>query len=296
MDKSKLEHQVAGVERGVAFLQQEHLAMLTGLHLEITHLRRRCQELSGELNSRFPERVASEEEVELAARCQAAECLLAEQQCMMGVVRGDLRSRRARATALGRSLRDEERRFLEELKRRSHRITSLSRELHRQTVTTSMLCQELHSARLRLFQQSQGGEHGTKEEDEEEGWEEEGEEEEEDEEEEEEDEGGGEDEDWLLTPPPPASPSLSERRRNRRVRVREERVRACVPQERVTSPLRAGPMPDPAIFLEPLRYRLLPWNRPIKTRERVQKEGKWRDRSGRRERVDMGVAEGETEL
>ena len=91
MDKSKLEHQVAGVERGVAFLQQEHLAMLTGLHLEITHLRRRCQgesppscpgvslwlrrpsgaqgltlslvsisvELSGELNSRFPERVAS---------------------------------------------------------------------------------------------------------------------------------------------------------------------------------------------------------------------------------------------
>ena len=71
----------------------------------------------------------TEEEVELAARCQAAECLLAEQQCMMGAVRGDLRSRRARATALGRSLKDEERRFLEELKRRSHKITSLSREL-----------------------------------------------------------------------------------------------------------------------------------------------------------------------
>lgn len=30
------------MERGIAFLKQEHLAMLTGLQLEITHLRRRC--------------------------------------------------------------------------------------------------------------------------------------------------------------------------------------------------------------------------------------------------------------
>lgn len=42
MDESNLEQQVASVGRGITFLKQEHLAMLTGLRLEITHLKRRC--------------------------------------------------------------------------------------------------------------------------------------------------------------------------------------------------------------------------------------------------------------
>lgn len=42
MDERSLERQVASVGRGITFLKQEHLAMLTGLHLEITHLKRRC--------------------------------------------------------------------------------------------------------------------------------------------------------------------------------------------------------------------------------------------------------------
>lgn len=42
MEEEKLEQQVASVDRGIAFLKQEHLAMLTGLQMEITHLRRRC--------------------------------------------------------------------------------------------------------------------------------------------------------------------------------------------------------------------------------------------------------------
>lgn len=42
MDERNLEQQVASVGRGITFLKQEHLAMLTGLQLEITHLKRRC--------------------------------------------------------------------------------------------------------------------------------------------------------------------------------------------------------------------------------------------------------------
>ncbi|XP_029704747.1 coiled-coil domain-containing protein 92 isoform X4 [Takifugu rubripes] len=126
MDERKLEQQVASVGRGIAFLEQEHLAMLTGLRLEITHLRRRCHELSCELESRFPDRIIGEEEAELATRCEAAVLLLEDQQCMMVAARGELRAGRARASALGRSLREEERSFLEELKRRSHQITLLN--------------------------------------------------------------------------------------------------------------------------------------------------------------------------
>lgn len=235
----------------------------------------------------------SEEEAELVARCEAAERLLEDQQCMMVAARGELRAGRARANALGRSLREEERCFLEELKRRSHKITLLSRELQRQNVTTTTLCQELHSARLKLFQQRQST--AAEREEEPRGKEEE---EGEDEEDEDDDDDEGECSDWLLSPPPPASPSQPEARHRRCVSVREERVRACVPQERVTSPQRPHPMPDPALFLVPLRYRLLRLSQPIRMQDEEGMEDEWEDIEESRvhRRVDMGAGEGETAL
>uniref|UniRef100_A0AAQ5Y6X5 CCDC92/74 N-terminal domain-containing protein n=1 Tax=Amphiprion ocellaris TaxID=80972 RepID=A0AAQ5Y6X5_AMPOC len=264
MDAGRLEQQVASVDRGIAFLKQEHLAMLTGLQLEITHLKRRCHGQSS---------------------CSTAAAAA-------------LRAGRARASALGRSLRDEERRFLDELKRRSHKITLLSRELQRQNVTTTTLCHELHSARLKLFQQRQGTEPAAERVGEAASGKDEEEEDEEGEDEEDGD-GEGEGSDWLLSPPPPASPSQLEARHRRRVSVREERVRACVPQERVTSPQRPHPMPDPALFLVPLRYRLLRLNQPIRTQDGEVLEDEWEDiEDGSRvhRRVDMGAGEGETAL
>ncbi|KAM9332005.1 coiled-coil domain-containing 92B-like [Pholidichthys leucotaenia] len=295
MDAGRLEQQVASVERGIAFLKQEHLAMLTGLQVEISHLKRRCHELSCELDSRYPDRNTADEEVELAARCEAAERLLEEQHCMMVAARGELQASRARASALGRSLREEERHFLEELKRRSHKITLLSRELQWQNITTTTLCHELHTVRLKLFQQQQNSECAT------------GREEEEDQakvkedeelDEEEEEDGEGEGLDWLLSPPPPAFPSQPEERHRRRVSVREERVRACVPQERVTSPQRPHPMPDPALFLVPLRYRLLRLRQPVRSQDGEGMDDEWEDIEDSRvhRRVDMGAGEGETAL
>ncbi|XP_007553808.1 coiled-coil domain containing 92Bb [Poecilia formosa] len=284
MDAGTLEQQVASVDRGICFLKQEHLAMLTGLQLEITHLKRRCHELSCELDSKFPNRNTAEEEEELAARCEAAERLLERQQCMMVTVRGELRAGRARAVALGRSLREEERRFLEELKRRSHKITLLNRELQRQNVMTTTLHHELHGARLKLFQQRQRGkrEQGEEEEEEEEG-------------DEEEEEGGP---DWPLSPHPGASSVQPQERHRKNISVREERVRACIPQERVTSPQSPHPMPDPALFLVPLRYRLLRWSQPMRLQDGEEGEDEWEDIEDSRvpRRVDMGAGEGETAL
>lgn len=300
-DAGKLEQEVASVERGITFLKQEHLVMLTGLQVEITQLKRRCRELGYELDSRFPDRNTAEEEAELAARYEAAERLLEDQHCTMLAARGELRAGRARVSALGRSLRDEERRFLDELKCRSHKITLMSRELQRQNTTTTTLCHELQSARLKLFQQKQstaGGAEGTEEtaKDIQEVAEQE---EEEDEEEDDDYDYEDDNSDWLLSPPPPASPGQSEARVQRsRLSIREERVRACVPQERVTSPQRPQPMPDPALFLVPLRYRLVRLNRPIRAQEREQLDDEWEDieDSGVHSRVDMGAGEGETAL
>ncbi|XP_068187945.1 coiled-coil domain-containing 92B-like [Antennarius striatus] len=295
MHAGRLEQQVASVDRGIAFLKQEHLAMLTGLQREITHLKRRCHELSCELDSRFPDRNTEEEEVELEARCEAVERLLEDQHCMMMTARGELQAGWARASALRRSLGEEERSFLEELKRRSHKISLLSRELQRQNVITTNLYHKLHSARLKVFQQQQSTQSAAEVEPR-------GEDvEEEDDEQDEEEEGDHYEEessDWLLSPPPPASPSLPEARPERRVSVREERVRACVPRERVTSPQKPQPMPDPALFLVPLRYRLLRLNQPIRTQSADGLEDEWEDIEDSRvhRRVDMGAGEGETAL
>lgn len=237
-----------------------------------------------------------EEEAELAARCEAAVRLLEDQRCMMVAVRGELRAGRVRASALGRNLREEERSFLEELKRRSHQITLLSRELQHQNVVTVSLCNELHSARLKLFQQRHSTVTAAGEVEEARG------EEEEEDEDDEEDEGGDNEDDgslWLFSPPPPASPHPPEASQKGRVSsVREERVRACVPRERVTSPQRPRPMPDPALFLLPLRYRLLRFNQPIRTQDGDGPEDEWEDIEdvGVRRRVDMGAGEGETAL
>lgn len=207
----------------------------------------------------------------------------------MVAVRGELRAGRARAFALGRNLREEERHFSEELKRRSHKITLLNRELQHQNVVTTTLHHELHAARLQLFQRRQSA--GSVAETEQEVR---GKEEEEDDDEDGEDGGSG----WLLSPLPAASSDDSELGHRRQVSLREERVRACIPQERVTSPQRPHPMPDPALFLVPLRYRLLRLGQPMRAQEEERSEDEWEDIEDIRvhRRVDMGSGEGETAL
>lgn len=80
---------------------------------------------------------------------------LAEQECSQRELKAKLRHKGAQASALQVRLRDEERRFLEELKRRSHKITALSRDLHKQTDIAAQLTFQLHSARFRLYHQAE---------------------------------------------------------------------------------------------------------------------------------------------
>ncbi|KAG5844750.1 hypothetical protein ANANG_G00165870 [Anguilla anguilla] len=153
-----LVRQVESVERNMAFLRQEHLTLLRGLHLEILSLQRRCAELTCELNLKPPGRTQAEveeEEEQLKARCEQAEARLREQQCTLGDLRRELSQKGALAGALRAALKDRERRFLDELKRRSHRVTALSSELQRQTDSAARLSFQLYSARQRLQQQEE---------------------------------------------------------------------------------------------------------------------------------------------
>lgn len=65
-------------------------------------------------------------------------------------LRREVAQREALVTALRCSLRAEERRFLEELRRRSHRATVLGTELQKHTEAAAYLSCQLHAARQRL--------------------------------------------------------------------------------------------------------------------------------------------------
>ncbi|XP_055036942.1 coiled-coil domain-containing 92B isoform X1 [Misgurnus anguillicaudatus] len=246
MDRSTLAQQVESVERNAAFLQQEHRILLNGLRLEIRHLKKRCNELSCDLSAMPPVRSREDIELEealLQARLLETEQHLAEQDSSLVELRAELRRKGGVANSLQVRLRNEERCFLEELKRRSHKITTLSRDLRKQTDVAAQLSFQLHSAHFRLYHQTEDDE--------------------EEEEEEEEEEGGAiQESDWTSSSPWESAESTRQSRAAGRMR-RSERVRECVPRERVLGPEEPRSMPDPALFLYPFRHRLLPLHRSL---------------------------------
>ncbi|XP_034025243.1 coiled-coil domain-containing protein 92 [Thalassophryne amazonica] len=245
--KSSLSRQIESVERSVLFLRQEHLTMLHGLHLEILSLQKRCSELTSDLNVKPAGRSQielQEEEEFLEARCEEVESRLAEQEYTIAELRKELSHKGSLVGALRANLKEKERHFLEELKRRSHCSTTLNTELQKQTEAAAYLSFQLHATRQKLHQQrmqqrhgllarasSQGTQYGA--------------------------------EQNSISPQMPSvssssPPVVKPKRKSGRYssgHVRGERSRECVPIEKVTGPAEPTAMPDPALFLHPQRHR-----------------------------------------
>lgn len=94
----------------------------------------------------FPEAASRE----LENKCRALESQLAARSAANAELRREVAQREALVSALRCSLRAEERRFLEELRRRSHRATVLGTELQKHTEAAAYLSCQLHAARQRL--------------------------------------------------------------------------------------------------------------------------------------------------
>uniref|UniRef100_A0A8D2K2X3 CCDC92/74 N-terminal domain-containing protein n=2 Tax=Theropithecus gelada TaxID=9565 RepID=A0A8D2K2X3_THEGE len=151
MDTVSLEHQIQSVQRHISFLKKEQMALLRDLHLEILRLQKRCSELTHDLEMR--EAQSHQQEVasrELESKCRALESQLEARAAANAELRREVAQREALVSALRCSLRTEERRFLEELRRRSHRATVLGTELQKHTEAAAYLSCQLHAARQRL--------------------------------------------------------------------------------------------------------------------------------------------------
>uniref|UniRef100_A0A8C2N7L5 Coiled-coil domain containing 92B n=2 Tax=Cricetulus griseus TaxID=10029 RepID=A0A8C2N7L5_CRIGR len=151
MDTVSLEHQIQSVQRHISFLKKEQMALLRDLHLEILRLQKRCSELTHDLEMREVQSHQQEEASrELESKCRALESQLEARAAANAELRREVAQREALVSALRCSLRSEERRFLEELRRRSHRATVLGTELQKHTEAAAYLSCQLHAARQRL--------------------------------------------------------------------------------------------------------------------------------------------------
>lgn len=183
-----------------------------------------------------------EEEELLEAHCLDVENRLADQECTLGELRKELTHKGALVGALRANLKEKERHFLEELKRRSHCSTILNTELQKQTEAAAYLSFQLHAARQKLhhqrMQQRQGllaragnqagAQHGAQQ---------------------------NSASPQMPSGASPSSPVVKPKRKSARSSSRVERSRECVPVERVTGPEEPTAMPDPALFLHPRRHR-----------------------------------------
>ncbi|XP_072209999.1 coiled-coil domain-containing 92B isoform X2 [Excalfactoria chinensis] len=151
METVSLEHQIQSVQRHIAFLKKEQMELLHGLHLEILRLQKHCSELTHDLEMKELEaRQQDALDRELEEKCRAMEAQLQEKEKDNLELRKELRHKETLVAALRSSLRSKERHFLEELKRRSHRVTILDTELQKQTEAAAYLSLQLHATAQRL--------------------------------------------------------------------------------------------------------------------------------------------------
>ncbi|XP_078080941.1 coiled-coil domain-containing 92B [Mustelus asterias] len=155
METSSLERQLQSVQRNIAFLKGEHMDLLHGLHMEILQLQKRCTELTCELALKSSKNDQSDD-CGQQPDCAPLEAQIREKERQNAALRKELCHKEALITALEDSLRRRERLFLEELKRRSHRMALLNSELQKQSETAAQLSFQLHSVKQKLSNSRQG--------------------------------------------------------------------------------------------------------------------------------------------
>uniref|UniRef100_A0A8C8RXN2 CCDC92/74 N-terminal domain-containing protein n=1 Tax=Pelusios castaneus TaxID=367368 RepID=A0A8C8RXN2_9SAUR len=157
METLSLEHQIQSVQRHIAFLKEEQMELLHDLHLEILRLQKHCTDLTHDLELKEEETHQQDHiDRELEEKCKIMEAQLREKEQDNLELRKELKHKETLVAALRCNLRNKERKFLEELKRRSHRVTILNTELQKQTEAAAYLSFQLHTTKQKLHGSRQG--------------------------------------------------------------------------------------------------------------------------------------------
>ncbi|XP_030645561.1 coiled-coil domain-containing protein 92 [Chanos chanos] len=148
-----LENQLQSAQKNLLFLQQDHANTLKGLHAEIRRLQQHCTDLTYELTMRSSDPTDSGEARcrELQRRCEELEAQLKAKEQENTELLRELEQKNAMISVLENTIREREKKYLDELKLKSHKLAVLSGELEQSASTIAYLTSQLHATKKRLL-------------------------------------------------------------------------------------------------------------------------------------------------
>ncbi|TRY98021.1 hypothetical protein DNTS_008743 [Danionella cerebrum] len=148
-----LENQLHSAQKNLLFLQQDHANTLKGLHAEIRRLQQHCTDLTYELTMRSSDPGDDGEARcrELHQRCEELEIQLKAKEQENTELLRDLEQKNAMISVLENTIREREKKYLDELKLKSHKLAVLSGELEQRASTIAYLTSQLHATKKRLL-------------------------------------------------------------------------------------------------------------------------------------------------
>ncbi|XP_012878558.1 PREDICTED: coiled-coil domain-containing protein 92 [Dipodomys ordii] len=156
MATANLENQLHSAQKNLLFLQREHASTLAGLHAEIRRLQQHCTDLTYELTIRGSEQTGdgSSRSSELKRRCAELQAQLQAKEEENEELLKELEQKSAMMAVLENTIREREKKYLEELKVKSHKLGLLSAELEQRAGTVAYLTSQLHAAKKKLLSSS----------------------------------------------------------------------------------------------------------------------------------------------
>ncbi|XP_062855444.1 coiled-coil domain-containing protein 92 [Trichomycterus rosablanca] len=154
LENVTMENQLHSAQKNLMFLQQDHANTLKGLHAEISRLQQHCTELNYELTVRSsdPNDDGEARCLELQRRCEELEEQLKVKEQENSELLRELEQKNAMISVLENTIREREKKYLDELKLKSHRLAVLSGELEQRAGTIAFLTAQLHATKKRLLE------------------------------------------------------------------------------------------------------------------------------------------------
>ncbi|XP_041436280.1 coiled-coil domain-containing protein 92 isoform X1 [Xenopus laevis] len=158
MATSNLENQLQSAQKNLLFLQQEHANTLRGLHTEIRRLQQHCTDLTCELILKSPDDTGTgmSRSHELRRKCEELEAQLKFKETENNELLKDLEQKNAMIMVLENTIKEREKKYLEELKVKSHKLNMLSSELEQRAGTIAYLTSQLHATKKKLLSSTSG--------------------------------------------------------------------------------------------------------------------------------------------
>ncbi|RUS89792.1 hypothetical protein EGW08_002495 [Elysia chlorotica] len=149
--------QKRNLESSILFMQQEHAAILKGLHEEIGRLQKRCTDLTFQLTMHG---LTIDEPGSVDSQMQQVQQDLEASRTRIATLENQLVDREKKVERLEMEARSQRKRWLDESRAQSQVMNTLRAELEAKANNIAYLTTELHRLKQKSRSQEQGGETG----------------------------------------------------------------------------------------------------------------------------------------